>query len=125
MTLPPGEDPDSLVRSQGAEALQGHLDDAVDVLDRKLQILEARDYFSSIERTRAAVDRLMPTLRAAADPALHDIYVAKVAERTGVRRETLEAELRKTARATGRGPAETRPVKRPDAPQVPMSTSKY
>ncbi len=65
----------------------------MDVLDRKLQILEERDHFSSIERTRGAVDRLLPTLRAAKDPALRDIYVAKVAERTGVRRETLEAEL--------------------------------
>lgn len=93
VTLPPGEDPDTLVRSAGSEALQGHLDDAVDVLDRKLHILEEYDYFSTIERTRSAVDRLLPTLRAAADPALRDIYVAKVADKTGVRRETLEAEL--------------------------------
>ena len=93
VTLPPGEDPDTLVRSQGADVLQGHLDDAVDVLDRKLQILDEKNYFSSIERTRSAVDRLLPTIRAAADPALRDIYVAKVADRTGVRRETLEAEI--------------------------------
>ncbi len=102
VTLPPGEDPDTLVRRQGADALQGFLDQAVDVLDRKLQILEAKDFFSSIERTRSAVDRLLPTLRAAADPALRDIYVAKVADRTGVRRETLEAELRRP------GPSSTR-----------------
>lgn len=95
VTLPPGEDPDTLVRSGGPSALKGLLDDAVDVLDRKVQILDERDYFSSIERTRSAVDRLMTTLRAAADPALRDIYVAKVAERTGVRRETLEAEMKR------------------------------
>src|SRR3970282_1987513 len=63
VTLPPGEDPDTLVRSKGGEALQLLLEDAVDVLDRKLAILDERDYFSSIERTRAAVDRLLPTLR--------------------------------------------------------------
>jgi DNA primase len=67
----------------------------VDILDRKLQILDERDYFSSIERTRNAVDRLLPTVRAARDPALRDIYVAKMADKTGVRRETLEAELAK------------------------------
>ncbi|NIP59040.1 MAG: hypothetical protein GWM92_12165, partial [Gemmatimonadetes bacterium] len=93
VTLPPGEDPDTVVREEGAEAITRYVDQAVDVLDRKLQILEERDYFSSIERTRDAVDRLLPTLRAAADPALRDIYVSKVAERTGVRRETLEEEL--------------------------------
>ncbi|HSH74105.1 MAG TPA: DNA primase [Longimicrobiales bacterium] len=98
VTLPPGEDPDTVVRGQGPEALTRHIEDAIDVLDRKLQMLEARDYFSSIERTRSAVDRLLPTLRAAADPALRDIYVAKVADRTGVRRETLEAEIQRIAR---------------------------
>jgi DNA primase len=93
VTLPPGEDPDTLVRSRGADALQGHLDDAVDVLDRKLQILDEKNHFSSIERTRSAVDRLLPTIRAAADPALRDIYLDRVAARTGVRRETIEAEI--------------------------------
>jgi DNA primase len=101
VTLPPGEDPDTLVRSGGPEALAALVDDAVDVLDRKLQILDERDYFSSIEHTRSAVDRLLPTLRAARDPALRDIYVAKVADRTGVRRETLEAEMQKSRPAQG------------------------
>ncbi len=95
VTLPPGEDPDTVIRKEGPDAVREYLGQAVDVLDRKLQILEERDYFSSIERTRAAVDRLLPTLRAAKDPTLKDIYVSKVAERTGVRRETLDAELQK------------------------------
>ena len=98
VTLPPGEDPDTLVRGQGAEALRRHIDDALDVLDRKLQILDAKGYFSSIERTRSALDRLLPTIRAAADHALRDIYVDRVAERTGVRRETIEAEIQRAAR---------------------------
>jgi DNA primase len=98
VTLPPGEDPDTLVRGQGAEALRRHIDDALDVLDRKLQILDAKGYFSSIERTRSALDRLLPTIRAAADSALRDIYVDRVAERTGVRRETIEAEIQRAAR---------------------------
>jgi len=113
VTLPPGEDPDTLVRSEGREGLERYLDQAVDVLDRKLQILDEKDYFSSIERTRSAVDRLLPTIRAASDPALHDIYVAKVADRTGVRRETLEAEME---RAGSGSPA--RVDARPSAPPI-------
>jgi DNA primase len=118
VTLPPGEDPDTLVRRQGPDVLRGFLDHAVDVLDRKLQILEAKDFFSSIERTRSAVDRLLPTLRAAADPTLRDIYVAKVADRTGVRRETLEAELRRPAAAQARssGSPSSRPAPRRTPP---------
>lgn len=93
VTLPPGEDPDSVARQGGAAALRPHLDAAVDVLDRKLQILEARGYFASAEGMRKAVDGVLPTLRATLDPMLRDIYLTRVAERSGVRRETLEAEL--------------------------------
>jgi len=119
VTLPPGEDPDTMVRNQGAARLREHLEDAVDVLDRKLQILDEKDFFSSIERIRSAVDRLLPTLRAAADPALRDIYVAKVADRTGVRRETFEAELRKTAGAASRAPhPEAAPSRIPSIPRL-------
>jgi DNA primase len=123
VTLPPGEDPDTLVRGQGAEALRRHIDDALDVLDRKLQILDAKGYFSSIERTRSALDRLLPTIRAAADPALRDIYVDRVAERTGVRRETIEAEIQRAARQRpGReappAPRQAPAARRPGTPKL-------
>ncbi len=113
VTLPPGEDPDTVVQKEGAEGLRTYVDQAVDVLDRKIQILEGRDYFSSIERTRDAVDRLLPTLRAAKDPALRDIYVAKVSERTGVRRETLDAEIAKTPRSVPKAAIMARPPRVP------------
>ena len=117
VTLPPGEDPDTLVRKEGAAGLAHYLEQAVDVLDRKLQMLDEHDYFSGIEGTRQALDKLLPTLRAATDPALRDIYVARVAERTGVRRETLEAELlRRRPRAA---PAPSAAVARTSSLGVP------
>jgi DNA primase len=94
-TLPPGEDPDSIVRKGGVEALTQHTDAAIDVLDRKIQILEQRGYLDTIEGKRRAVDGLMLTVRAAADEALRDIYLDRVATVTGVRRSTLERELRR------------------------------
>ncbi|MGH7507309.1 MAG: DNA primase, partial [Longimicrobiales bacterium] len=93
VSLPEGEDPDSLVRKGGAAALASHVETAQDVLERKLGMLEERGFFGGIEGSRRALDRLLPTLRAVIDPALRDIYVGRVAERTGVRRETLEAEM--------------------------------
>ena len=99
VTLPPGEDPDTIVHSEGAEALKGYIDGAIDVLDRKIQMLEEHDHFKSIEHTRTAIDRLLPTMRAVQDPALRDIYIKKVSDRTGVRRDTLEAELARVASA--------------------------
>ncbi|MGH7464169.1 MAG: DNA primase, partial [Longimicrobiales bacterium] len=96
VTLPPGEDPDSIARRGGAEALKPHLDAAVDVVERKVQMLEERGFFDDIEGVRRALDRLLPTLRATVDPALRDIYTARIAQRTGVRRETLERDVENT-----------------------------
>jgi DNA primase len=101
VTLPEGEDPDSIVRRGGAEALAPHLAAAVDVIERKVQMLEERGFFDDIEGVRRALDRLLPTLRATVDPALRDIYTARVAQRTGVRRETLERELERPVRGSG------------------------
>ncbi len=63
-TLPPGEDPDSIARKGGSEALAQYTDAAIDVLDRKIQILEKRGYLDTIEGKRRAVDGLMLTVRA-------------------------------------------------------------
>jgi DNA primase len=92
-TLPEGQDPDSLVRSGGAAALRPILDDALDPLERKIQLLERKGWFEDLEHRREALDRLLPTVRAAADPIARDLYLARVAERTGVSRPVLEQEL--------------------------------
>ncbi len=96
VTLPGGEDPDSVIRARGEEAIRGYLSDAVDVLERKLLILEREGYLTSIEGRRRAVDGLLSTLRAVRDPALRDIYLNRAAERTGVRRDTLVHEIART-----------------------------
>jgi len=102
VSLPPGEDPDSLLQRAGPEALSELLDDAVDVLERKLQILERQGYLESIEGRRRAVDGLLSTLRSVQDPALRDLYLGRAAERTGVRRDTLVSEVaREQARESG------------------------
>ena len=121
VTFPPGEDPDTLVRKEGPEALQAYLDDAVDVLDRKFQILDERGYFSGIDRLRAAVDRLLPTLRAVADPTLRDIYISKVASRTEVKRETLEEEVRQEASIPSSAPSRPSPRRRSAGPGRPST----
>jgi DNA primase len=95
-TLPRGEDPDSIVRAGGPEALRKYTDAAIDVLDRKIQILEKRGYLDTIEGKRRAVDGLLLTVRAASDEALRDIYLDRVAEVTGVRRATLEREMHRS-----------------------------
>jgi DNA primase len=103
-TLPEGEDPDSLVRARGAKALGRIVDDAVDVLERKIQILERKDYFGSISGTRRAVDALLPTVRAASDELLRGVYLSRIAEKTGIPRETLEREVAEAPARDTRSP---------------------
>jgi DNA primase len=93
-SLPPGEDPDTLVQKGGAAALEPYLRDAMDVLERKLLLLEQRGWFEDVAKRRDALDRILPTLRAAADPMIRDLYIGRVAERVGISRETLEREAR-------------------------------
>ena len=104
-SLPPGEDPDTLVQQGGAAALEPFLRDAMDVLERKLLLLEQRGWFEDVAKRRDALDRILPTLRAAADPMIRDLYIGRVSERVGISRETLEREVReKVDRRTGGQP---------------------
>jgi DNA primase len=93
LTLPPGEDPDTLVRRGGAEAFRELLDKAVDVFERKIQLLDRKGLFRTLEGRRDALDRLLPTIRAARDPITRELYITRAAEWSGVAREVLEQEV--------------------------------
>ncbi len=102
VTLPPGEDPDTLVRQGGAEAFQKLLGEAVDVFERKIQLIERKGLLRTLEGRREALDRLLPTIRAAQDPITRELYLARAAERSGVARDVLEREVgRQEARGRG------------------------
>jgi DNA primase len=96
VTLPAGEDPDSFVRSNGRDALEAQLDSAIDVFERKIQILERGGWFGELQKKRRALDRLLPTIRSTSDPIMRDLYVARASEVAGVDREILLNELSAT-----------------------------
>jgi DNA primase len=98
VTFPEGEDPDTYVRAHGADEMKKLLRHSIDIIERKLQILEQKNYFSSIDRRRSAVDRLLPTLRAVVDPTLRDLYVDRVSKETGVQPTTLLEDMKKASR---------------------------
>ena len=106
VTLPEGEDPDTFVKAHGAAALTARLRDAIDVFERKIQLLERAGMFSELHKKRRALDRLLPTVRATSDEIMRDLYLSRASEVSGVAREVLEREL------TGRGaPSPSAPVK--------------
>src|SRR5688572_23463473 len=92
VTLPDGEDPDTFVDAHGRAGLEAHLDAAVDVFDRKVQILERQGWFVDLHRRRLAIDRLLPTIRATSDPLTRDMYIARASEASGVDRAVLSRE---------------------------------
>src|ERR1051326_5626452 len=94
-TMPEGEDPDTLVRRGGAAALAPILQGAGGVLDRKIQLLERKGWLQedNLEHRRDALDKLLPTARAAADPITRDLYVKRIVDLTGVSRPVVEQQL--------------------------------
>ncbi len=94
VTLPEGDDPDTFVKAHGAAALTARLRDAIDVFERKIQLLERAGMFGELHKKRRALDRLLPTLRATADEIMRDLYLSRASEASGVAREVLEREMR-------------------------------
>ena len=97
-TLPQGEDPDTLAVSGGEAAVRELLDDSIDVLERKLQLLERKGWLGTLSGRRRALDRLLPTIKSASDPVTRDLYVSRAAEALGVSRESVERESRERKR---------------------------
>jgi len=117
VTFPPGEDPDSYAKEHGSAGLELQLTNAIDVFERKIQILDRAGWFGELQKKRRALDRLLPTIRATADEIMRDLYIGRASEITGVDRQILLREL-----TNQRGPA-LRPPPGPPAGVVepPMS----
>jgi DNA primase len=98
VTLPEGEDPDTFVKNHGAAALAAKLREAIDVFERKIQLLERAGMFSELQKKRRALDRLLPSIRITSDEIMRDLYLTRASEVSGVVREVLEREL--SGRAT-------------------------
>jgi DNA primase len=113
VTLPTGEDPDTFVRTRGPAALAAELENAIDIFERKIQILERGGWFGELQKKRRALDRLLPTIRATADPIMRDLYVSRAGEVTGVNRQILLAEL-----GSGSGPSLAPPSRQQPAPRI-------
>ncbi len=112
VSLPEGDDPDTFVARHGAEALERHLSAAMDIFERQVQILERHGWFAELHRKRRAVDKLLPTIRATADPVTRELYLGRLAELTGVDRAALQREVdatpdsrERSSHDTGRSPS--------------------
>lgn len=98
VTFPEGDDPDTFVAKHGKEKLEAQLAGAIDVFERKIQILQRGGWFSDLRRKRVALDRMLPTIRATSDEITRGLYVSRAAEAVGVSEDVLRRELTQVRR---------------------------
>lgn len=98
VTFPEGDDPDTFVAKYGKEKLEAQLAAAIDVFERKIQILQRGGWFSDLRRKRVALDRMLPTIRATADEITRGLYISRASEVVGVGEEVLRRELKQPRR---------------------------
>ncbi len=120
VTLPAGEDPDTFARKAGREGMEKALSSAVDVIERKIQLLERGGWFADLHKRRRAIDHLLPTIRATVDAVTRDMYLGRVSEATGVDRHVLTAEAEAPERGEHSAPA-TRQESTPRAGRRPRN----
>jgi DNA primase len=117
LALPPGSDPDDLIRKE-PDRWSTLLREAPGYLDyRFTQIRESHDLNDARARA-AAVDELLPVVAVIAEPVVRSEYVARLAAVARVETKAIEAMLRRRTSAPTPGPRLTRgdaPV-RPTAP---------
>lgn len=116
VTLPEGEDPDTFVRAKGRAGIEPLIENAMDVFDRKVQLLQRAGWFNDLQHKRRALDRLLPTIRAASDPITRDLYLARAADAAGIAREVLLSELHTVRRGTRTTGVPNDPRQRGQAP---------
>lgn len=110
-SLPPGEDPDSLIRDHGAEALRERITEAVSALDFLIDCsarTENMETEAGVMRTAKAVQALIAQAPGAIQ---RDRMVKQAADRLGLSSSALQRDLaRKKTRPTPASVPETPPV---------------
>ena len=97
--LPPGEDPDSFLRSRGVEALSTLLERSRGIVEYLIDELAAKSSGTASERARA-IKEIGPLIAAVNSPVERQIYVEHVAKRFGIKDlGAVRQELREGARA--------------------------
>jgi DNA primase len=91
--LPVGDDPDSIIQREGADAFQMKLDRALSLVDFKGEIYREQGLLTSPEGKAQAVHALMETIAKVPDRIKRDFMIQSVSMRFGLRVEDLYAEL--------------------------------
>jgi DNA primase len=116
VSFPSGEDPDTFIRKHGRAGLETQLAQAMDLFDLQVQMLAVRGMFTDLSKRRRAIDRLLPTIRAAADPLTRDLYLTRLSEMTGLDKSNLAKEADEPAHPEYAAPRGTHTTQEPRGP---------
>ena len=114
--MPQGEDPDSVARKGGPEALRQVVEGAVPFFDFLVEQARARFDLSSPEERVRALSLFEPVMNVIAEPLVYEGYVSKLAAELGHEEGRLRAYLEKHRRTLPRREA---PVEAPRGSQGP------
>jgi DNA primase len=123
--LPDGQDPDSLVREEGAAAFEARLAQALPLSAYLIRELSSRVETDSVDGRARLVELARPLLRRIPSDVYRELLVGQLAETVGMPAARLGALLAGSEPGqpgfagevgAGRGSADTRPPRRPMAP---------
>ncbi len=121
-TLPPGEDPDSLLRDKGAEAFQAILDRPESLVAYQVRMLRAKESApDSIDAVSRISNEILETLSDCSKAVLRSVLLREAADALGVPESALESDLaafleKKSGQEKWRQDAPASPPSRPHAP---------
>jgi DNA primase len=97
--LPPGHDPDTLLKQQGREAFLARLRDSRPYLDFLLDRASAEHDLGRDDSRRAFLSRMLAVAAKIPDPAVRDQFADRLAHKARVTEEVVRTEIRKAAAA--------------------------
>ncbi|MFY9984281.1 MAG: DNA primase [Chthoniobacterales bacterium] len=98
--LPSGEDPDSLVRKEGAEQFRLRINEAKDFLEHELERSATRD--QSVAQRVESAHRIARFIGLISEPVLRDTTISRVMARLSLSREAVEQAIASHRKGTGR-----------------------
>jgi DNA primase len=95
VSLPEGIDPDTFVRTHGADRFKGIINRAENIFDYKMNLLKSRNNCKEIEGKVAIVSEMLITVNKFNNAVLKSEYIKRLSEELDVKESDLLEELRK------------------------------
>lgn len=108
--MPPGEDPDSLVRKEGPDVFRAWIGTARDFFDFQIDRMSAQFDLDTPRGKAGLARRLADSVALVGDPLLRQAVVGKITARLGLRMEDFHALLRQVKPRRPSGERDTAPA---------------